>query len=92
MSKLNNDIKYEKENFEESTIQLAFNISKKLKSQCVAFDFIYDETKPFLVEISYGFTSKVYEKCTGYWDKELNWHEGNFDPYGWMVEGVLKSI
>jgi len=28
----------------------------------------------------------------GNWDKNLNWHEGKFDPYGWMVEELLKEI
>lgn len=44
---------------------------------------------PLIVEISYGFIAKVYDKCEGYWDKELNWHKGeNFDFCGWMVELV----
>jgi len=33
-----------------------------------------------------------YDDCTGYWDKDLTWHEGGFNPYGWMVEDLLRSI
>ena len=46
----------------------------------------------FLVEISYGFSTEGYDSCAGYWDNDLNWHEGIFNPYGWMVEIVLKEI
>jgi len=45
-----------------------------------------------LTEISYGFLSEVYDPCQGYWDKEMNWHEGKFDPYGWMVEDLVASL
>jgi len=27
-----------------------------------------------------------YDDCKGFWDRELNWHEGKFNPYGWMVD------
>lgn len=84
------NILYERENFDEQTIQLAFDISKKLKSQCVAFDFIYVDNTPLLIEVSYGFNVQVYEPCTGYWDEQLNWYPGAFNPYGWMVEQVLQ--
>lgn len=79
-------IDYRKEVFDESTINLAFELADKLKSQCVAFDFIFSNGKPLIVEMSYGFTIEVYKKCEGYWDKDLNWYSGSFNPYGWMVE------
>ena len=37
------------------------------------------------------FTPEGYDPCTGYWDNNLNWHEGSFNPYGWMVEEVFKK-
>ena len=64
--------------------------AKRLKSQCVAFDFIYQNDEPLILEISYGFLAKVYDKYTVYWDKYLNWHKGAFSPYRWMVEGVIN--
>lgn len=53
-------------------------------------DFVFENGVPKMVEISYGFAKEVYDPWFGYWDKDLNWHEGKFDPYGWMVEEVLK--
>ena len=82
-------ILYDKALFNVQDIQLAFEVHEKLKSQCTAMDFVYLDGKPLLVEISYGFASAGYDPCPGYWDNNLNWHEGRFDPYGWMVEEVI---
>lgn len=83
---------YSKEMIDEETVKLSFELARKLKIQCVAFDFVYKECNPLVVEISYGFSSLGYDPCPGFWDKEMNWYEGKFDPYGWMVENLLKSI
>ncbi len=86
------DIRYEKENFRDELIKLSFAINKKIKSQSLALDYVFDNGEPKAVEISYGFTPEGYDPCAGYWDKNLNWHEEKFDPYGWMVEDLLKEI
>jgi glutathione synthase/RimK-type ligase-like ATP-grasp enzyme len=85
-------ILYGKEHFNDETVRLAFEISEKLQTQCMAYDFVYLKGKPLVVEISYGFAIHGYDACTGYWDKNLKWHDGKFNPYGWMVEDLIKSI
>jgi glutathione synthase/RimK-type ligase-like ATP-grasp enzyme len=85
-------IHYDKELFTEEIIRRSLKLAEKLNSQCIAFDFVYSKETPLLVEISYGFTPEGYDPCPGYWDEELNWHEGYFNPYGWMVESVLKAV
>ena len=85
------NILYEKNLFDENDIRLAFEIHNKLKSQCTAMDFVYDRGEPKILEISYGFSPEGYDPCPGYWDKDLNWYEGKFDPYGWMVEDLVKK-
>jgi glutathione synthase/RimK-type ligase-like ATP-grasp enzyme len=85
-------ILYEKENFSDDTIRLAFEVSEKLHSQCMTYDFVFLERKPLIVEISYGFAKEGYDACVGYWDKNMTWHEGFFNPYGWMVDDLIKSI
>lgn len=82
-------ILYEKEHFDNEVVRLSFNVTQKLRGQCIAFDYVYLAGKPLIVEISYGFVKEVYDACTGYWDENLNWHEGKFNPYGWMIEDVL---
>ena len=58
--------------------------------QSVAFDFVEDEnSNPLIVEISYGFGTKGIDNAPGYWDSSLQWHEGKFNPQGWMVEELL---
>jgi hypothetical protein len=62
-------------------------LANKLALQVGAFDFVIDQEKnPLVVEVSYGYVKEVYYPCTGYWDEKLNWHEGQFNHEGWMVE------
>lgn len=83
-------ILYDRHLIEEDTVRLAFELAVRLKGQSVAFDFIYKDGKPLLLEISYGFVPEVYTNCPGYWDRSMNWHQGIFNPYGWMVEDLIK--
>ena len=86
------NILYQKDQIDEATIKLAFGLSDRLKAQCVAFDFVYKDAEPLLVEINYGFAPAGYDPCPGYWDNNLKWHEGGFNPYGWIVEDLVSGI
>lgn len=86
------NILYDKNLFDEKIIKLSFDLKEKLKTQCVAFDYIHEKDRPLIVEISYGFSPAGYVPCPGYWDSELTWHEGPFNPYGWMVEDLIKRV
>ncbi len=72
-------------------VKLSFEVSEQLGLQSVAFDYIFDvEQQPLIVEMSYCYQTSTYD---GYWDRDLEWHEGPFDPCGWMVDSLLmKSI
>jgi glutathione synthase/RimK-type ligase-like ATP-grasp enzyme len=85
-------ILYDRNLFDENIIRLSFDLASRLKCQCVAFDYIHQNMKPLLVEISYGFSPVPYELCPGFWDKDLVWHEGKFNPCGWMVDDLIKSF
>jgi glutathione synthase/RimK-type ligase-like ATP-grasp enzyme len=85
-------ILYEKKHFNDEVVRLSFKMTEQLKSQCAAFDFVFSGEKIFVLEVSYGYVKEVYDPCTGYWTKDLTWHEGTFNPYGWMVEDLIKSI
>lgn len=64
-----------------------------MDSQCLAYDFIFDlDNNPLIVEISYGFSVEGYIDCPGYWDSSLKWHEGEFNPYEWMVNQVKEQL
>jgi glutathione synthase/RimK-type ligase-like ATP-grasp enzyme len=83
---------YEKKYFNDETIRLAFETANKMKSKCLAVDFVYRDGTPLIVEVSYGFIKEVYYDCAGYWTEDLDWHENPFDAQGWMVEAVVKQV
>lgn len=77
----------------EKCLDIAFNISNRMKSQCVAFDFIFDEKgNPLIVEISYGFSMLAYDRCPGFWNKDKIWEEGIFNPQEWIIKNIIDSI
>lgn len=80
------------DNIDPTTLELAFSVSERLKLQCTAFDFVYLDGKPLIVEVSYGFGTKGSSKCKGYWDRDLNFNEGSFDSYGWMVDSIISEF
>lgn len=84
--------KYEKEEFDTRCISLAFDYTQRLQAQCIAYDFVFDaKNNPKVIEVNYGFAPSGYDDCPGYWDESLTWNEGKFDPYGWMIELILKN-
>jgi glutathione synthase/RimK-type ligase-like ATP-grasp enzyme len=86
-------IAYEKEFFDERMIKMVFDISTKLKIQSLAFDLIYENDAPKIVEISYCFMmGEVYDKCAFYWDNKLNLHMEKVNPQKYMIEDFIYSI
>lgn len=69
-------------------VKIGMDISKKLGFQSMAYDFIYDDEKPALVEISYTYPDE-HAFSTGYWDSNLKWHEGRFWPQYFQLMDVL---
>lgn len=85
-------IVYEKAEIDEQCVRLAFETSRKLNAQCIAYDFVFDmHNNPLIIEINYGYAHKSYEKCPGYWDEKLTWHEGKFNSSHWIIEGLIKE-
>lgn len=84
-------ILYEKHHFNIDWIKLAFFINEKINSQSLALDYLFNNGEPIVSEISFGFVKEGYDPCPGYWDKDLNWHEGSFNPCDWMVDLFVKE-
>lgn len=85
------NIVYEKTAIDARCLQIAFEVSRRLNAECLAYDFVFDiDNSPLIVEISFGFSMAGYVDCPGFWDDKLNWYEGEFNPYGWMVETIIK--
>jgi hypothetical protein len=52
----------------------------------MAYDFVFNPNKnPLNIEINDGFDHESYWNFTGYWDKDLNWHEGKFNQVEWIL-------
>lgn len=87
------EILYDKKHFDERCVQIAFETSRKLGANCLTYDFLFDkDNNPLIAEISYGFFQDGYDDCTGYWDKDLNWHQEKFIPQNWMIDDMIEKI
>lgn len=85
-------VEYEKESIDIRCVQTAFDVFDKLKAQCLAFDFVFDkDKKPLIVEINYGYAKEVYDRCPGYWDRDLNWVEGSFNSLHWIIDDIIRD-
>lgn len=74
-------------------IRIAFEVAFKLGTQSLAFDFINDmQGYPKIVEVSFGYASSPVHDCNGFWDKELNWHEGAEWPEHAILKDLLRCI
>lgn len=87
------EMQFAKEEFDERCVKISFETSQKLNAQCLAYDFVFDENNnPLIVEISYGFAVEAYDSCPGYWDDQLKWYKGQFNPQSWMVEDMIIEL
>lgn len=73
-------------------IKMSFELSDKIQAQTIAFDFVLDNGDYKLIEVSYAWGIAEGELQPGYWDKDLNWHPGTINPFGWMVEDVAEAV
>ena len=70
-------------------VETAFRISNEMGFQSMAYDFVYNKNnQPVILEISYCF-GDYPEFSTGYWDENLNWHEGHFLPQYFELVDLL---
>ena len=74
-------------------LEIAFGIAQKLRLQTVAFDFIFRDNEPLIVEMSYGFGTHGISHSGGYYTRDLQWNEENhLDFCGWMVENIISRF
>ena len=84
-------IRYDPAEIPIECVRLAFDASRQLRAQCLAYDFVFKGGTPLIVEISYAFLRTGYLACPGYWDIRLNWHDGHFAPEWFMIEDFLAE-
>ena len=74
-------------------LEIALQISGKLKFQSMAYDFLYDENRnPVITEISYKYPcSSTSDLYPGYWDENFKWHEGYYWPQYFQLIDALEK-
>ncbi len=85
--------RHDKELFTESVIKCAFEAADKLHVQCIGFDFVVDrETqKPYIVEMSYGFSNQGVLGMKGYFDRNCVWHDEPLDAAAEVLKNILPQ-
>ena len=81
---------YDPKQIDINCIKLAFEIKSKIKAQSAAFDFVFQNGKPLITEISYS--SSIDHQYPGYWDSELKWHDKLIFEETVIIEELVKSI
>ncbi len=85
-------IDYDLDKIDMKFITKAFEVSKAMNFQSMAYDFLYDEKGDVaFCEISYTYLDTAVYDCTGYWDSSANWHEGHFWPQYCLLVDALKQ-
>ena len=85
-------IDWEKSKVDLGCVKMAFSVSGHFSFQSMAYDFVYDrEGNPAICEISYTYNDLAIHTCSGYWDRDLSWHEGHFWPQYCNLSDLLKD-
>ncbi len=87
-------IEYDPVRIDLRAVRLAFDAARKLRSSCMAFDFVVHPVtrEPLVVEMSFAFKPEAVHACPGYWDDKLQWREGHVWPQDAIFDDLLRSI
>ncbi len=86
-------IDYDTSKIDKRCLEIAYKISNKLNFQSMAYDFVYNEkNEPEIAEISYTFMDTAVYKCPGYFDEDINWHEGHFWPQFCQLADLISEV
>jgi glutathione synthase/RimK-type ligase-like ATP-grasp enzyme len=87
------DIVYDTQRIQPQCIQIAFEVTRKIGSQSMAFDFVLAKnTQPMILEVSYCYDAKAVYNCPGHWDDQLIWHEGHVWPEDAILIDLLEDV
>jgi glutathione synthase/RimK-type ligase-like ATP-grasp enzyme len=87
------DIVYDAQRIQPQCIQIAFEVTRKIGSQSMAFDFVLaKKMQPMILEVSYCYDDKAVYNCPGHWDDQLIWHEGHMWPEDAILKDFLEDV
>ncbi len=85
-------IEYDIGKIDINMVKISFDVCKNLGTQSLAFDFIYDENaQPKIIEISYAFSTRAYDKCEGYWTEDLQFLKKEVNAENFMIEDLIAK-
>lgn len=72
---------YDRSKFTKNLIESAFEVSQKMGSICIGFDYVIDNTteKGYIVEMCCGFAHTALLGMKGWYDKNCVWHDGELN-------------
>lgn len=80
-------------------VRLAYDVARKLDTQCLAVDMLQKDGEPVVSEVTYAFHSRKLQMHPGHWVLEgepergsLRWVEGNLWPEEAQIEDFLKRL
>jgi glutathione synthase/RimK-type ligase-like ATP-grasp enzyme len=82
-------ISYRADRIDKRCVDVAFQVAKRLKTQSLAFDFLFDrDARPMIGEISYCYMAAAVHACEGHWDPAGKWQAGQV----WPQEAILRDL
>jgi glutathione synthase/RimK-type ligase-like ATP-grasp enzyme len=87
------DIVYDVQRIHLQCVQIAFEVTRKVGSQSMAFDFVLAANqRPMIVEVSYCYIPALVYQCPGHWDDQLTWHQGHMWPQDAILIDLLEDL
>ena len=86
-------IVFDRSRIDPAAIRIAFHVAQTLQTQSCAFDFVNDGSgRTKICEISFGYEPGPVHDAGGFWDLDLNWHEGPTWPEDAILGDLLDQI
>jgi glutathione synthase/RimK-type ligase-like ATP-grasp enzyme len=87
------DMDYDPHKIRLQCVQAAFEVTRRVGSQSMAFDFVLErDGQPMIVEVSYCYVPEFVYNCPGHWDCQLRWHEGHMWPQDAILIDLLEEV
>lgn len=84
-------IEYEISDSDLKAIPIAREISKRINSQTMTFDFLYDKDKLKIVEMSYGFSASAVYNARGWYDSKMHFHQERTDVHQLILTKLVEK-
>lgn len=85
-------ILYDADAIDQRCVTIAFEVTRRMGAQSMAFDFVLAADGPRIIEVSYGFNADAVHACAGHWDRQLAWIPGSMRPQDAILDDVLAAM